>query len=84
MTRGLGAILTGAVLLAGFGETPPEWPVSGAMPDEAVSVPPLSYRSVSEGTRSYRPVAPLPWGDVNRRVAPPVAPEPTERQPHAH
>ena len=26
------------------------------------------YSSVTSGTKSYRPVAPLPWGDVNRRV----------------
>jgi hypothetical protein len=31
------------------------------------------YRPVISGTKSYRPVEPLPWGDVNRRVAP--APE---------
>ncbi|MGH7487960.1 MAG: hypothetical protein ACREMY_20520 [bacterium] len=28
------------------------------------------YRPVTSGTKSYRPVEPLPWGDVNRRVTP--------------
>ena len=28
------------------------------------------YRPVISGTKSYRPVEPLPWGDVNRRVMP--------------
>jgi hypothetical protein len=27
------------------------------------------YSPVTSGTKSYRPVEPLPWGDVNRRVA---------------
>lgn len=28
------------------------------------------YSSVTAGLQSYRPVDPLPWGDVNRRVSP--------------
>ena len=28
------------------------------------------YAPVLAGTRSYRPVEPLPWGDINRRVGP--------------
>lgn len=38
--------------------------------DPEAPVPPAQYRSVISGTKSYRPVEPLPWGDVNRRVAP--------------
>lgn len=34
------------------------------------SVPPAGYSPVISGTKSYRPVEPLPWGDVNRRVMP--------------
>jgi hypothetical protein len=39
-----------------------------ANPDSGV--PPARYNSVISGTKSYRPVEPLPWGDVNRRVMP--------------
>jgi hypothetical protein len=38
--------------------------------DPEAAVPPSQYGAVSSGTKSYRPVEPLPWGDVNRRVAP--------------
>lgn len=79
----LTALLTGAIVLAGFGDAPPPWPVAGPTPDEPVHVAPPRYRPVSEGTRSYRPVTPLPWGDVNRRVAPPSA-EPKGQPPHPH
>ena len=36
-------------------------------------VPPARYSSVLSGSQSFRPVEPLPWGDVNRRVMPPEA-----------
>jgi hypothetical protein len=44
------------------------------------------YEPVISGTKSYRPVEPLPWGDVNRRVAPKQTPKdkhgaPTQPQP---
>ena len=41
--------------------------------DPTVAVPPARYDSITAGTKSYRPVEPLPWPDVNRRVAPPDA-----------
>jgi hypothetical protein len=37
------------------------------------------YRSVFSGTKSYRPVEPLPWADVNRRVGAP--PDRQKREP---
>lgn len=40
-----------------------------AAPDEPWA-PSVNYSSVTAGSKSYRPVQPLPWGDVNRRVAP--------------
>ncbi len=40
-----------------------------ANPD--IGVPPARYSSVLSGSQSFRPVEPLPWGDVNRRVMPP-------------
>jgi len=39
--------------------------------DPGASVPADDYRPVLSGTKSYRPVEPLPWGDVNRRVGTP-------------
>jgi hypothetical protein len=46
-------------------------PAHSASPDDpAAPVPSTRYSPVISGTRSYRPVEPLPWGDVNRRVAP--------------
>jgi len=42
-----------------------------ANPD--LGVPLMRYSPVLSGTRSFRPVEPLPWGDVNRRVMPPEA-----------
>jgi hypothetical protein len=47
------------------------FPAHSASPDApAAPVPSARYRSVISDTKSYRPVEPLPWGDVNRRVAP--------------
>ena len=46
-------------------------PAHSASPDDpAAPVPSARYQSVISGAKSYRPVEPLPWGDVNRRVAP--------------
>jgi hypothetical protein len=55
--------LTVALVIASpaFGRDP-------ANPD--ASVPPARYSPVISGMKSYRPVEPLPWGDVNRRVMP--------------
>ena len=60
-------------LLTGWGARgrEPEWPHAGPMPDDPVAVKPLRYQSITEGLKSYRPIEPMPWGDVNRRVAPP-------------
>lgn len=62
--------LIAVVALTAWRDRSPEWPASGPMPDEPGHAPRLSYDPVVKGTRSYRPVDPLPWGDVNRRVAP--------------
>ena len=47
-----------------------EWPMAGPMPDNPGHAAPNAYVPIGQGTRSFRPVEPLPWGDVNRRVAP--------------
>jgi hypothetical protein len=45
-----------------------------ASPDDpGAPAPPVQYRAVISGTKTFRPVEPLPWADVNRRVAPPDA-----------
>lgn len=64
-----------SVLLTAWGKRTLEWPHSGPMPDEPVSTPPARYESIVTGTKSYGPVEPMPWGDINRRVAPPAAKE---------
>ena len=58
------------LLLGGWGDRDLGWPYAGPMPDQPLAVPPARYGSVMSGTRSFRPVEPLPWGGVNRRVAP--------------
>ena len=39
------------------------------------------YSPVTSGTKSYRPVEPLPWGEVNKRVAPKQAPQDKQGAP---
>ncbi len=57
-----------------------------ANPDAGVA--PARYSPVISGTKSYRPVEPLPWGDINRRVMPPeqgkAAPKGKEEKSHPH
>ena len=38
------------------------------------------YRPVTHGLGSYRPVDPLPWGDVNKRVTPIPKPPPKQEK----
>ena len=68
----LAVAIVASTVLTGWGaregETP--WPQSGPMPDDPVKVKPLRYVPIGEGNKSYRPVRPMSWGDVNRRVAP--------------
>lgn len=68
-------LLALSVFLTAWGNRALEWPNSGPMPDEPVSTPPARYESIVTGTKSYRPVEPMPWGDINRRVAPSAAKE---------
>ena len=73
-TRLLIAVIA-LLALTAWRDADPEWPVSGAMPDEPGHAR-FSYDPVNKGTRSFCPVEPMPWGDVNRRVAPPAASPP--------
>jgi hypothetical protein len=51
-----------------------------AGPDDPMApVPAGRYSSIMSGTKSYRPVEPLPWSDVIRRVMP-KAKQSEERQ----
>jgi hypothetical protein len=53
-----------------------------ASPDDpAASVKANRYIPVTSGTKSYRPVEPLPWADVNRRVAPKQTPKDKQGAP---
>ena len=76
LTNGLAVLKRAAVImscsafLTGWGRAPAEWPHSGSMPDEAVRVPRAKYAPVEAGTKSYRPVEPMPWGDINKKIAP--------------
>ncbi len=72
------------LLLAGWGERDLDWPYAGPMPDQPVAVPYPRDSSVMNATRSFRPVEPLPWGDVNRSVAPPSSSQPTDDMPGHH
>lgn len=38
--------------------------------DRDARVPRATYQSVTAATKTYRPVAPLPWDELNRRVTP--------------
>lgn len=68
--------------LGGWSDHAPSWPHSGPMPDEAIGVSPSHYVPIGAGTKSYRPIDPMPWGDVNKRVAPPApAEEPPASEP---
>ncbi len=78
------------LLLAGWGERDLDWPYAGPMPDQPLAVPHTNYGSVMSGTHSFRPVEPLPWGGVNRSVAPekqgapPPSSQPMEGMPGHH
>ena len=62
-------LLSGLTTLGLLGFSAPSLAQSAA--DPTAPVPPARYESITAGTKSYRPVEPLPWPDVNRRVAPP-------------
>ncbi len=38
--------------------------------DPGERVPRTTYQSVTAATKSFRPIAPLPWEEMNRRVMP--------------
>lgn len=63
LIRTLSGLLLGCFSISGTAAHDP------ANPD--ARTPPARYSPVLSGTQSYRPVEPLPWGDVNRRVSPP-------------
>jgi hypothetical protein len=45
-------------------------PYARPMPDQPVPVPHRRSAPVLAGTRSFRPVDPLPWTEENRKVTP--------------
>jgi hypothetical protein len=76
-----------SLLLGGFLLTAVAAGGQAASPDDPTArVKANRYSPVTSGTKSYRPVEPLPWGEVNRRVAPKETPKekqgaPTQPQP---
>jgi hypothetical protein len=68
----LGGLLV-TVLVAGAQAASPD--------DPRARVKANRYSPVTSGTKSYRPVDPLPWGDVNRRVAPKQTPKGKQEAP---
>ena len=49
----------------------PAYPYAGRDPSSPwAHGSPVTYRSVTHDLQSYRPVEPLPWGDVNKGVTP--------------
>ncbi|WP_043540147.1 hypothetical protein [Salinarimonas rosea] len=57
-----------ALGLTACASTPPAYLVRAA--DPAAPSASTGYTAVGAGTVSFRPVQPLDWGAVNRRVAP--------------
>ena len=49
--------------------------------DPWTRVPRGGYQSVTAATKTYRPVAPLPWDELNRRVTPRPKQEAPAKQP---
>lgn len=47
--------------------------------DPSASVPRTAFPSVTAATKSYRPVDPLPWDELNRRVTPRPKQEPQKK-----
>lgn len=47
-----------------------ELPYARPLPDQPVPVPHRRSAPVTAGTRSFRPVDPLPWVEENRKVSP--------------
>ena len=70
-------VLAASPLLAGWEPLP--WPHAGRMPDDPEAGGSSPYQSITAGTTSYRPVEPLSWEDLNRRVAPKGALPPKEQ-----
>lgn len=82
--------IVAVTVLTGWGEHRQDlqWPHAGRMPDDPVPVKPLRYDPITKGNQSYRPIDPMPWGDVNKRVMPkssetPAAPAPSPAAPMA-
>ncbi len=56
--------------LAGWGDRDLGWPHAGPAPDDPSRGGSTQYKSITADTRTFRPVEPLSWYELNRRVAP--------------
>jgi hypothetical protein len=62
--------------LVGWRDHAPPWPHTGPLPDDPGLGAGVKYQTITAGTKSYRPVEPLPWDDIMRRVMPRGAKQP--------
>jgi hypothetical protein len=82
MAKHLGMLIGATLALAGMASSAAaEPPTLGDRDPSNPSqpVPPATYRPVTSGLQSFRPVDPLPWGSQNQNVAP--KPKPGEGSP---
>jgi hypothetical protein len=71
----------GTRVLCGFLLALSTMTADAATPDDpGAPAPPVRYRPVISGTKTFRPVDPLPWDVINRRVVPPDARGPAPPQ----
>ncbi len=68
MPPGLIALTALAVALGGCGVSTPAYLARPA--DASAKVPALAYQGVAGQTKTYRPVGPRDWEEINRRVSP--------------
>ena len=61
-------LLPAAILLGGCAAPIPDYLARPA--DPAVKVPAVGYQNVAAQTKTFRPVGPKDWEELNRRVAP--------------
>ena len=62
--------MTVGLAIAGGCTVLPRTEVGEAPSNPGVRVPQVDYRPVTAGTRTFRPVEPKGWEDLNRQVAP--------------
>jgi hypothetical protein len=72
MAKHIGLVTGAALMVMGAVGAAAQPPTLGDRDpsDPFQPVPPATYRPVTSGLQSFRPVEPLPWGGQNQKVAP--------------